>query len=1021
MMNNYFLKLGWKSSLIKMNCILVLLFFGLASANAQNAQKTIQGKILDQEGIPLPGATVLVQDTENGTLSDFDGNYTIQASTGDVLVVSFLGYKTQNITVETSTTINITLQEDSSMLKEVVIVSYGTQKAAEITGSISTVKASEMRDIPVGQITQTVQGKVSGVQISQTSGTPGRGLTVRIRGAASVSAGNSPLFVVDGFPINGDLSAINPKDVESISILKDAASSALYGSRAANGVVLITTKSAKMGKSSFNVDSYVGIQSVPKKGRPDMMNAREFAQFRKEVAIENGVAVDPAYQNPEQYGEGTDWYDVLLQDGIIQEHNVSFSSRNEKAGLTVSAGIFDQEGVLLNTGFNRFSLRINTDFKISDKVKVGFNIAPNVVTANNYNTEGSLWGHGVLQSAVLTSPLAVHINPDGTIPLRAEGAGLFPNPNWYNILLNSQDARAENLDLFSNNYIQVELLEGLKYKGSIGFELKRSNSSYWRNSQYGGIFSPPPSTIYSSKNYSKADSWLTEHVLNYTKSFGNHNIDVLGGFSAQEYKYESLSGSASNYPDELIRDFSAAPRDNRNTDDSLSEWSLVSYFGRMNYNYNGKYFASASYRRDGSSRFGTDRRYGSFPSFSAGWILSKEDFFPENSFISFAKLRGSWGKVGNNSIGNYTHRALVGTSNTIFGNNSVSGRTASSIGNSLLSWEQTKELDLGTDLSFLDDKITFEYSYYKKNTEQLLFNVPIPRASGFGSILTNLGEIEFWGHEFSVGAQIIDKEDFKLNLNVNYTNSDNKVISLDTGDRELISYAHITSIGERLGQYYGLDHIGVYVDQADYDNGPTPHQPSVVGSEKFRDVDGDGVVERGDDRTVLGSPIPTSFYGFTLNMEYKNFDFSVIGSGAAGHLIADGFEGSTGNLDGVFNVNRGVLNRWRSPSDPGDGHYGGTIQGTTGPGRDWFNDRILYKGDYLTIKNISLGYTLPKLKGDWINSVRFYTSVQQAFVFTNYKGANPEVSGGGSPLYQGFDNTAYPVARTVTFGVNLKF
>ncbi|WP_442845692.1 SusC/RagA family TonB-linked outer membrane protein [Leeuwenhoekiella sp. H156] len=999
--------------------LLIIMFF--LCFMSLSAQKTITGTVADENGTFLPGANVIVPNTSIGVVTDFDGQYSIEIpENAERLKFSYLGYISREEQINGRSVINIKLQSDATGLDEIVVVGYGTQKASEITGSISTVKAEEMADIPVQQVTQKIQGKVSGVQISQTSGVPGSGLSVRIRGQASISAGNGPLYVVDGFPINGGIGSLNPNEIESISILKDAASASLYGSRAANGVVLVTTKSAKLGKSSLSVNSYWGMQTVPQRGRPDLLNAREFAQFKKEIAEENGQTVNPAYENPEIYGEGTDWFDVLLRNAEIQEHTLSFSSRNDFAGVSVVGSIFDQEGVLLNTKYNRYSIRVNSDFKIGDHIKFGFNVAPSVESDRNFNTDGSWLGGSIIQSALLTTPIAPHINPDGTIPLTATGPGLFPNPNWYNVLKQSQ-GRAENLNLLSNSFVEIEFLRGLKLKSSIGFELRRSNGKTFRNSQLGSLFAPPPNVISASRSFSSYNSWLTEQLLSYTRTFGKHNIDALIGFTAQEAKEEGLSGSASQFPDDLIKDFSAAPRDQRDADDYLTEWSLVSYLSRINYNYDNKYFLSASFRRDGSSRFGVENRYGNFPSFSGGWTLSNEDFFPEDSKISYLKLRGSWGIVGNNNIGNYTHRALVGTSNTAFGNSIVSGRTVFGIGNSELSWEQTAALDLGVDLGFFDNRLNLEYSYYNKNTQDLLYSIPIPLASGYGSILTNMGEIKFWGHELALNTAIVDKDDFKVNLNLNYTFSDNEVLALDTGDRELISDAHITRIGSRLGQLYGLDLIGVYVDQEDFDSGPTPHSPATVGSEKFRDVDGDGVVERFDDRTVLGNPIPTSYYGFTLSIDYKRFDFSVVGSGAAGHSIVNAIETYTGNLDGVFNVNRRVLDRWRSPSDPGAGYYGNTLAGYTFPGRDWFNDRAIYKGDYLAIRNITLGYSIPVERIEYLNKLRIYASVQQAFMFTKYPGANPEVGGAGNPLYQGFDNTTYPVPRTVTLGLNLNF
>ena len=981
-------------------------------------QKSVSGKVTDSSGAPLPGVSVVVKGTTTGTITDVDGKFSLTKIPENApLQFSFVGMKTQEVPVGGKNNINVVLEEESIGLGEVIAVGYGSQIKEAVTGSIQQIKTDELKDIPVSQFTQQLQGKLSGVQISQTTGKPGQELSVRVRGQASISGGNTPLYVVDGFPIVGGLSSINPNEIESISILKDASSTSLYGSRAANGVVLITTKKGKTGQTSVNVSSYVGVQSVPQKGRPDMMNAREFAQFRKEIAIENGQTVDPAYQNPEQYGNGTDWYDILLRNATVQDHNITLSSRNDKMGVTAVAGLFNQQGVLFNTDFSRYSLRINTDFKMNDYVKIGLNVAPNFVSDSNLNTDGTLWGGSILQSSILTTPLAPYKNADGTIPLTATGSGLFPNPNWYNVI-NQFDAHGERFELLSNAFVEITPIKGLTLKSTINYDLGREMSSNYSSSQVGSIFAPPPSVPRASQSHRNFGSWLAEHTATYLKSINKHNFEVLLGFSAQEWKEQGLNSSATGYADDLIQSFSAAPANKKSTSNYKNEWSLVSYISRLNYNYDNKYFISAAIRRDGSSRFGFDNQYGNFPSVSLGWILTKENFMSKIEAINLVKLRASIGTIGNNNIGNYAQRGLVSTSNAVFNDNIVSGRTVSGIGNTMLNWEQTRESDFGLDLGLLKNRISFSYDYYKKNTSQLLFSVPIPQASGFSSILTNLGELEFWGHEFVVGARVLDGT-FKLDVDLNYSYNDNKVISLATPTGKLTDGRHITQVGERIGQFYGLVHEGVYKNKAEFDASPK-YDVATVGSAKYKDVSGDGKITQAEDRAVLGNSAPTSLFGFTIKMEYKNFDLSIVGTGAAGYYIVDGAESYTGNLDGVFNVTRDVIHRWKSESDPGDGKYGNTLSGSTYTERDWFNSKFLQNSNHLIIKNITLGYNVP-INKNFIRNARIYTSVQQAFVFTKYKGANPEVGAGGNPLYAGVDDTSYPVPRTISLGINLNF
>lgn len=985
--------------------------------NLSSEKRKVSGMVTDLKGDPIIGASIIIKGTSTVTVSDINGKFSLDVPSNGVLKVTYIGYSPKEIAINNQKELKISLSEDSKLLDDVVVVGYGTQIKESVTGSVQQVKMDDLKGIPAAQFTQELQGKLSGVQISQTTGKPGQDLAVRIRGQASISGGNDPLYVVDGFPIVGGLSSINASEIESISVLKDASSTSLYGSRAANGVVLITTRQGKIGTTSVNIDSYFGIQTVPMQGRPDMMNAREFAQFKKEIAIENNQTVDPAYQNPDQYGEGTDWYGILMRNALVQNHNITISSRTDRMGVNVIAGMFDQQGVMLNTGFKRYSLRINTDFKLNNYIKIGFNMAPNYVQDKNFNTDGSLWGGSILQSAILTSPLVPYKNADGSIPLTATGAGLFPNPNWYNVI-QQLDAKGERLEVLSNAFVEITPLKGLTLKSTINFDIGRQTFTSFNNSQIGGIFNPPPTVPSASEEHDDFSSWLTEHTVTFNKSFGEHNFEALLGFTAQQWTGQNLSSSATGYSDDLIHNFSAAPASKRSTSNSSEAWTLVSYLGRLNYNYASKYFLSAAIRRDGSSRFGVDNRYGSFPSASLGWILSKEKFMPKIDIVNLIKLRSSVGTIGNNNIGNYSQRGLISTSNGVFNNNIYSGRTVSSIGNSMLNWEQTKQIDAGLDLGFLNNRINFSYDYYKKNTSNLLFTVPIPQASGFSSILSNIGELEFWGHEFLVSAKVLNGP-VKLSVDVNYSYNDNKVVSLATPTGTLKDDRHITKVGQRIGLWYGLVHEGVYVNQADYNASPK-YPVAVVGSAKYKDVSGDGKITQEDDRTVLGNSVPTSLFGFTIKMEYKNFDLNIIGTGAGGYSIVNSLDASTKNLDGVFNVTRDVADRWKSETNPGNGLYGCTLSGSTYTERDWFNSRFLQNGNYLIIKNITLGYNMP-LNKSFIKSARIYTSVQQPFVFTKYKGFNPEVAADGNPLYSGVDNTAYPAAKTYTLGINLNF
>ena len=990
------------------------------SSMAELQQNSISGRVTDDNGEPLPGVTIIIKGTSQGTISDFEGNYTMtNIPAGSILQFSFVGMKTQEVVVDSETTINVVLLADAIGLEEVVAIGYGTQSKRDMTGSIQNLNIEELSDMPVPQVAQKLQGKLAGVQITQTTGIPGQGMTVRIRGQASISAGNKPLYVVDGTPIIGDLSSINPNEIESISVLKDASSTSLYGSRAANGVVLISTKRAKTGKTSVSVNSYYGIQTLPEKGRPDMMNAREFAQFQKELAIENGREVDPVYQNPEQYGEGTDWYDVLFRVAPIQNYNFQLSSGNDNFQTAASIDYYNMDGILQNSNYKRFSARINTDFTINDKLRSVINIAPTYSINETPQSDGYWITGGIIQSAILTTPLAPYKNDDGTIPLTATGPGLFANPNWYNVL-NVVENTTKTSRLIANAFLEYDLFDDLCLKSNFSVELNDKLYYNFTPSTAGSLFNPPPQIPKATQNMLKYYSWMWENIATYKKYTENHSFEALAGITSQRYHADITNTEATNFPDDRVKTLNAAT--STLTTSEVQEWTLLSGIARLNYSYKNKYLISAAIRADGSSRFGSENRWGYFPSVSAGWIISDEDFFSNINMINFMKLRTSYGVTGNNNIGNYTHHGIVDNINYVFDNVIASGRIGTTLGNADLGWEQTSQYDFGIELGLWNNRIFLIYDYYHKSTDNLLYQVDIPYASGYPNIMTNIGEIIFWGHEFSLSTKnTTGKLQWNTDFNIAFNN--NEVKKLGTADAAIYGDGTITKVGEQIGQFYGYVMEGVYVDQADFDNSPK-HISSVVGSAKMKDVDKDGEITV-DDRTVIGSALPVFIYGITNNFKYKNFDLAMVISGSYGNDISYRTAGFTTNLDGVFNVEKEVANRWKSPEEPGNGRYGTTLAGATSLNREP-NSTFIYDGSYLTLKNITIGYNVPLKESKFFSSVRLYGSIQQVFVLTGYKKGNPEVSVAydgeeSDPLNLGIDWTGYPVPRTFTVGVNLNF
>ena len=1006
---------------------------------AKSQNETVKGKVTsedDPEG--LPGVNILIKGTTKGTVTDLEGEFEIDVPSNEsILVFSSIGYLTEEIIVGDQKSINMVLIPDLLSLDEVVVVGYGSQSKRDITGAVQTVNYDDMAEVPAAQLTQKLQGKLAGVQINQFTGMPGAGMNIRIRGQFSISADSDPLYVIDGLPIVGDISNINPNEIETITILKDAASTSLYGSRAANGVVLITTKSAKVGETKISLNAYYGFQQAPQRGRPEMMNAREFAQFKLESMTEKGEVIPDAFLDPSQYGEGTNMYDLLLQTAPIQDYSLSLSKATEKHSVSVVAGYFKQDGVMLNSGYERFSLRANTSFDITKWLKTGFNIAPTHSIRDQLDSDGLFYTDGgqIINNAMLAWPIIPYKNPDGSISPShyIPDVSAFRSPNWYYTIQNTTD-EVTTTNLLANYFIEAEIVEGLSVRSTVNADMGYVKLFEFRPSTVSHAWTrPPPQNATAQLDNKLYYSWLNENTITYKKSSGDHNFIVLGGYTQQTYRMEETQIDASIFTDDRTPAIESA--ENVDVDDDVQEWSLRSYISRLNYNYKGKYLLTAAIRSDGSSRFGSDNKWGNFPSVSAGWIVSDEAFLSGSNNVSFLKLRASYGVTGNNSIGNYTHLpTLSTTSSAVFGTNILGGVSPVSMGNPFLGWETTNQTDIGFDIGFFNGRIQLLYDYYSKITTNLLFEVDVPRASGFESIWDNVGEVKFWGHEFALNTKNLTGQ-FKWNTNFNIAFSKNEVLELSGltdrvyGDKQTpggSGGSTITIVGKPIGQFYGLVQDGVYDNQAEFDNSPI-HTVSQVGGVKFKDVNGDGEITLGgddDDRTILGNPFPKAVFGLTNDFYYKNFDLSVVLSGANGHSVARMSDIGTTNLDGVFNVLKEVENRWKSESDPGDGKYG-RVSGTTYPGRDFFHSRFVHDGSYLTVRNITLGYTLP-LENKFIKSARLYTSIQNAFVFTKYDGMNPEVSTQqngeeASDINYGFDFGTYPVPRVVSFGFNMNF
>lgn len=988
--------------------------------------KTITGVIIDSNREPVIGANVVEKGTTNGTITDMDGEFRLDVAENTTLVISYIGYLSQSLEVGNKSRLEIILKEDTKTLEEVVVVAYGTQKARQVTGAMSRLSAEELSDMPAAHIGQKLQGKFSGVQINQANGEPNGGLSFRIRGQASINGGNSPLFVIDGFPTTSGLESLSPDEIENITILKDAASTALYGSRAANGVILVTTKGAREGKTKIDFSAYWGVDQVSDRGKPDVMNAQEFAQFKKEF-YEDAVkyegyngGVPDVYKNPESLGNGTNWYDVLLRDAIVQNYNLSLTSGTSKLKTAVNLNYNKTEGVVLETYYERFAARTNNLFQATEKIAFGLNLSGSYRIGQI--TPGLGGGRNIIGSAFLMDPQLKYKNDDGTFPISYTQPGMFANPNYY-LVLKERKNPAKRTRGTLNAFMDIDIIDGLKYKLSSNVDLGNNVVEEWIPSiAQGAMFSAPPKPAtgyYESSNYL---NWMVENMLTYKKTFAEkHNIDLLAGYSTQKATSENAKISASNYPDDEVAWFNAAST--KVGSGNREAWSMISYLGRLNYDFNEKYLLSLSFRRDGCSRFGANSKWANFPSISAGWIVSDEAFMEKIDELSYLKLRASYGKVGNNNIGNYQYLASVVTANYVTNGGITAGRAPNLIGNNNLTWETTKQFDLGLDLGLFNDRIFLVYDYYTKKTDGLLYQIDIPQQSGFGNIYSNIGEFKFWGHEFGLETKNLTGE-LKWNTNLNITFNRNKAVKLGTnntpigGDRNQEDFNR-TEVGKPLGLFYGYVYDGVYMNQAEYDAGPK-HASSMVGTVRMKDLNNDGIIDMSD-RTFIGDPNPDFLFGITNEFFYRNFDASVVIAGAVGGDIIDGTYEWTENLDGVFNVRKEVAQRWRSEENPGNGKIPSTRAGTTELFR-FTNTRWVSDGSFLTVKNITLGYTIPMKKNPYISGIRVYGSAQNMITLTKYHGMNPEVNANGANgLKQGVDNSSYPVPITYTFGLNINF
>jgi TonB-linked SusC/RagA family outer membrane protein len=1041
-------------------------------------QANITGSVLDESGRPLPGATIIAKGTKVGTTTDFDGNFEISMPIGVVKIqVSYLGYKTKEVDVSGQTSITVNLNLDAAALEEVIVVGYGTLAKKRVTGSVISISSETIVDVPSLSPEAAIIGRVAGVQVQETSGEPGASPNIRVRGSGSISAGNDPLFVIDGIPISRNLTSVgvnggvarrrtafqpppvnplatlNPNDIESIQVLKDASAAAIYGSRGGNGVLLITTKKGSTtDEGRFSFDSYISLQNVTNK--IDLMNAPELIDFTRDARNNNylssvqGASIDDPigpgergnanYELPESFinwdGTDTDWQDEIFKTGIVNNYNFSYASpiKNNTSFFT-SVGYFKQTGIVEKAKFERYNLMLNLNSQLTEKLNLDLRVAPTITENQRVPASAPYFARppGVIYSALVHSPTVSPYNSDGTInQLNNQSylGGATTTASNPLAIIEGVDDKIFQFQTRASLGLSYEILPDLTFKTFGGTYINlynqdfyRGNTLLYRNATEG--------ESYAQATTSTEVNWVWENTLNWEKEFDDHFINAIIGYTAQKDNIAIKQVLADNFPDDLVTTISGGQVFAGNS--IKEQWTLASSLFRLNYTFKDKYLFTGTIRSDRSSRFGSDNQTGYFPSFSTGWRLNEEPFFQSVEAISELKLKFSWGETGNFEIPNYGAIGLLSPDNYNLAGNEVNGLIQSTIPNPELTWEKSQQTNIGLELGLYKNRVFLLADYYTTKTSDLLLNVSISSVSGFQTTLQNLGEVENSGFELALRTKNFVGE-FTWDTDINFSTNKNEVLSLNESNEPIFSAGsagvrHVTRVGDPIGSYYGYVVDGIYQTQADIDSAPVDTQaPSASpGDFRFKDIDGDGEITP-DDRTVTGSYFPDFTWGINNSFSYKNIDFSFLIQGVEGNEILNLTSRHMKNGEANFNAYSIINDRWRSASDPGNGIVPRADRATGNHGNN--NRPSSYQvedGSFIRLRNVTLGYSVPseKLFGDsGIDRLRFYITGTNIFTITDYLGYNPEVSNiSNNSLTPGEDYGAYPLTRSFTMGINLTF
>ncbi|MEH0152548.1 TonB-dependent receptor [Limibacter armeniacum] len=1011
-----------------------------SSAYAQG-EKIVKGTIKSVTGELLIGVTVAEEGTTSGTISDLNGEFKLAVSEGATLKVSYIGYQTQTVEVKNRSFIEVILDEDVQQLQELVVVGYGTMRKDDLTGAVTSVKAENIKANAGASLDQALQGMAAGVQVTQSSGQPGASTSIRIRGITSINGSNEPLYVIDGVPIitsSGDMStgatksaslnplaSINPNDIASIEILKDVSQTAIYGARAANGVIVVTTKKGKTGKTVISFDSYAGVQQVSKK--MEMLNAQQLAELGNEATDNAGLPRRPIFASPLSLGEGTNWQNEIFQQAAIQSYQLSVSGGDQATRFSVSGGYFTQDGIIIGSDYVRGNIRTSLDHRINEKFKIGTNltyartISNGVVTATG---EGGIGGSGVVTSALSFNPALSVMDASGEYTYKDNLTSAAPGNPVVDALKNLN--HSQNNRFIGSLYADYQILDGLSFKTSVSGdayfnkEMQFIPNDIRRGEQSGG--QATHGLIYGY-------TWLWENVASYIKQLNDANrVNFVAGYSMQSFNSEATIASTSDFDDNRLTYHALQAGKMKGLTLSASNaWQMQSYFGRLNYSLNNRYIFTATGRVDGSSKFGKNNKYGFFPSAALAWRVSEETFFDGIESINELKFRSSYGITGNQGIPAYSAQGRLEQTTAYLNNQeTISGAGPISLANQDLKWEKTKQFNIGMDMGLFDDRVQITADYYQKYTSDLLLNTPMPYYSGFKSAYMNVGDMENTGIELTLSGFVADTEKFQWKSDFNISRNTNVVTDLgELGEDGIPSEPMLgitgwsrISEGKPIGTYYGYITDGIFQLNDNLDNAPyfTGAKPE-AGDRKYKDLNGDGVIDS-KDITEIGNATPDFIFGFTNTFKYKRFTLMVNTQGSVGNDLVNFNKFNLENLSGTTNASSAVLDRW-TPENPTND----MPKADATPPTNVLSSAQVEDGSYWRIKNLKLGYDLPEniTNKAGMTSFHVYASVQNLYTLTNYTGFDPEVNMFSSVTSMGADYGSYPTARTFLIGANITF